>query len=200
MAYKNNLFINCPFDQDYFPLLKPALFTIIYCGLNPKISESLDSDEIRVKEIIKLINESKYSIHDLSRIEPKSKKDLPRFNMPFELGLDVGCKNFSKTDKKYLVLEEKLYRYKEVLSDISGQDIKCHKSEPILVVKSIRDWIKVIKPRSKISNYQIIWDAYNEFYFDFEQELKKDNMDPENIWELPFSELIGVMKSWIKNY
>ena len=200
MAYSTNLFINCPFDQEYFPLLKPALFSIIYCGLNPRISQTKNSDDIRIEEIKKLIEESKYSIHDLSRIEPKSKKDLPRFNMPYELGIDVGCKTFNKTDKKYLVLESQPHRYKKVLSDISGQDIKSHNSEPIQIVKSIRDWVKTIKPQKSIDNYQVLWDAYNEFHYDYETELQKDNMDPENIWEVPFSELIETMKAWIREF
>jgi len=201
MAYANNVFINCPFDQDYFPLLRPLLFTAIYCGLNPKISQTTDSDNVRVEEIKKLIYDSKYSIHDLSRIEPKSQTDLPRFNMPFELGIDVGCKTFSsRKDKRYLVLEEKPYRYKEVLSDISGQDIKAHESKPINVVKAMRDWIKGLKADKKIDNYQIIWETYNEFYYDYETELRKDNMNPDNIWEIPFSELIEIIKTWIKNY
>jgi len=200
MGYANNLFINCPFDQEYFPMLKPALFTVLYCGLNPKISQTKDSDDIRVTEIKRLIEESKYSIHDLSRIEPKNKKDLPRFNMPFELGIDVGCKAFNKTDKRYLVLESKPYRYKEVLSDISGQDIKSHNSEPLQMIKAIRDWIKTVKPKTKITNYQVIWDAYNEFYYDYETELINDKMDPDNIWEIPFSELIDIMKAWISEY
>lgn len=141
MAYKNNVFINCPFDDEYFPLLKAALFTIIYLGLNPKISQTLDSDETRLTEIKKLINESKYSIHDLSRIEPKNPDELPRFNMPFELGIDIGCKTYGeKHDKKYLILEELPFRYQQVLSDISGQDIKWHLNKPILIVKSIRNW------------------------------------------------------------
>jgi len=31
-SYEWNVFINCPFDKEYFPLLRPLLFTIIYLG------------------------------------------------------------------------------------------------------------------------------------------------------------------------
>ncbi len=27
MDFDKNIFINCPFDDDYFPLLKPLLYT-----------------------------------------------------------------------------------------------------------------------------------------------------------------------------
>jgi hypothetical protein len=79
-----NVFINCPFDNKYFPLLKPLLFTIIYLDLVPKISETSDSGQIRLNKIKELMSESKYSIHDLSRMEPLKENDFPRFNMPFE--------------------------------------------------------------------------------------------------------------------
>ena len=47
----NQVFINCPFDNNYFPLLKPLLFVLIYIGLVPKISETSDSGENRLNTI-----------------------------------------------------------------------------------------------------------------------------------------------------
>ena len=69
MIDENNAFINCPFDNLYFPLLKPLLLTIIYIDLIPKISETSDSGEARINHIVNLMSISKYSIHDLSRVE-----------------------------------------------------------------------------------------------------------------------------------
>lgn len=201
MAYRDNLFINCPFDNDYFFLLKPLLFTTIYCGLKPKISETRNSADVRLEEIKQLIQQSRYSIHDLSRIEPLTTGDLPRFNMPFELGIDVGCKTYGdRTDKKYLILEKLPYRYKEILSDISGQDIKSHNNEPRMIVQSIRNWFRSIFPRREITGYTKIWDAYNEFQYDYKEDMEIDNLDPDYIWEIPFSELIFNMKKWIDGY
>ena len=145
MSYRSNVFINCPFDSDYYSLLKSLLFTVIFCGLKPKLSETNDGDDIRVRQIQKLINESKYSIHDLSRIIPKTKKELPRFNMPFELGLDLGCKMYAKKDKKCLILEKEPYRYKQVVSDISGQDISNHSNDPVEMVKCVRNWLYKVR-------------------------------------------------------
>ena len=47
----DNVFINCPFDNQYFPLLKAQLFTVIYIGKKPKISETTDSGEVRLHKI-----------------------------------------------------------------------------------------------------------------------------------------------------
>lgn len=91
--YNNNVFINCPFDKQYKDMLQAMLFTLLYCGLEPRIaSESSDSLKIRLDKIKNLIKESRYSIHDLCRMEAEKKGDLARFNMPFELGTDFGCR------------------------------------------------------------------------------------------------------------
>jgi len=199
MPFNKNVFINCPFDDDYYPLLKPLLFTVIFCDLKPRLSETKDGDDIRVRQIQDLILDSKYSIHDLSRILPKDEQDLPRFNMPFELGLDLGCKHFLKGVKKCLILEEERYRYKEVISDISGQDISAHDNDPVVLVKMVRDWLYKVKRGNKPVAYTIIWDLYNEFVFDFDKDMRAEKMDPDKMWEIPFSELIALMTSWIKS-
>jgi len=158
MAYSKNVFINCPFDDDYYPLLKAILFTAVVCGLKPQISETSDGDDIRIRQIQNLILKSKYSIHDISRVIPKKKGDLPRFNMPLELGIDLGCKAYLKKDKKFLVLEEEPWRYKTVISDISGQDISVHSNDPLLIIKSIRDWFYKLKITPKPMAYKVIGD------------------------------------------
>lgn len=199
MSYHRNVFINCPFDDEYYPLLKALLFTTIFCRLDPKISETKDGGDVRVQQIQDLIEGSKYSIHDLSRILPKEKGDLPRFNMPYELGLDLGCRRFMLDDKKCLILEEEKYRYKIVISDISGQDISAHENDPRQLVKEVRDWLYIVKGGRKPLAYTIIWDLYNEFLFDLDTDMRAEQMDPDQMWEIPFSELITFMKDWIKN-
>jgi hypothetical protein len=76
-GFERNVFINCPFDKEYLPLLRAMLFTIVFCGFIPRIAtERDDSGESRYNKIIDLIKESKYSIHDLSRVDPLQPGDL----------------------------------------------------------------------------------------------------------------------------
>lgn len=50
--FESNVFINCPFDKDFLPLLKALLFTVIRCKLNPRIAlERFDSGETRFDKI-----------------------------------------------------------------------------------------------------------------------------------------------------
>ena len=97
----NDIFINCPFDENYKSLLKVLIFTIIHCGYNPRISlESLDSSINRLEKIQNLICAAKYSIHDISRCKASKKGEFYRLNMPFEIGLDFGCKKYGNSEQQ----------------------------------------------------------------------------------------------------
>ena len=45
MPFETDVFVNCPFDDDYLPLLRPILFAIIDLGFSPRIA--LESFEFR---------------------------------------------------------------------------------------------------------------------------------------------------------
>jgi hypothetical protein len=202
MVDAKNVFINCPFDNDYFPLLRSLLFTLIYMDFNPKISETADSGKVRIENIKDLMAVSMYSIHDLSRMEFVKKNEYPRFNMPFECGIDFGLKmsnehNFGS--KKFLILEKEPYRYQKAISDISGNDIKAHDNEPQNLVKGVRDWFRTTTGEKKVS-YREIWLAYTTFFSDYEEILETDGLSPKDINALPFSDLIDIIKDWIIAY
>jgi len=77
--FNTNVFINCPFDDEYKPLLRPLLFTIVYLGKIPRIaSERSDSGENRIDKICELISESHYGIHDLSRLKSENADEFYR--------------------------------------------------------------------------------------------------------------------------
>lgn len=199
-SFDKNVFVNCPFDTEYRNLLRPLLFTVIYIGLEPQISETRDSGEQRVNTIQGLITGSKYSIHDLSRIEVKNKKDLPRFNMPFELGLDMGCKRFGSgelTDKRCLILEKEQYRYQRVLSDISGNDIEAHKEDAQTLIRKVRNWF-VGQNIHGISSPNLIWISFNEFESSLAETLRDAGFNDLDINEMPKSEFIAYVKDWVQ--
>jgi hypothetical protein len=88
MDFDRSVFLNCPFDDAYLPLLRPILFFIFNLGLTPRIAlERLDSGRPRIEKIVSLIRDSKYAIHDLSRLKARKAGEYYRMNMPFELGL-----------------------------------------------------------------------------------------------------------------
>ena len=91
LAFERAVFINCPFDSEYSPLLEATAFCIIYFGLVPRFAnERIEAGENRLDKIADMIKNSMYSIHDLSRCKPQHVDEYFRMNMPFELGIDVG--------------------------------------------------------------------------------------------------------------
>jgi hypothetical protein len=73
--FEKNVFVNCPFDDDYRSLLIPIVFTVKYLGYQPRLSIERAA-ETRIEKILGLIRVSKFGIHDLSRIV-SSKKNGP---------------------------------------------------------------------------------------------------------------------------
>ncbi|HDD9386145.1 TPA: hypothetical protein PBQ45_005000 [Escherichia coli] len=101
MTYDTNVFINCPFDNSYDPFFDAALFAIYRCNFKPRCAlEINDAGDQRIDKINNIIKECKIGIHDISRTELDDHSNLPRFNMPLELGLFLGAKKFSSAKKQ----------------------------------------------------------------------------------------------------
>ena len=199
--FDSNIFINCPFDEEFSKLLKPIIFTILYADLTPRISlEMQDSASSRLEHIFTLIEESQYAIHDLSRLEFKSPQDLPRMNMPFELGVDLGARQFGNTnlkEKKCLVMEAYPYRYQAALSEVAGRDIKHHKNEPSKALEIVRNWIVNTCVRS-LPAASIVWNSYADFQAALVEDLQHSlGYSKREIDEMELPELMQHMQSWI---
>lgn len=175
----------------------------MYLGLNPRLSlESFDSGETRINKIVNLIHESRFGIHDLSRIVSDDKNEPFRMNMPFELGIDYGCQKLLKGQwetKKILILEKEQYRYQAALSDLSGSDIKHHGNEAIRLVKAVRDWF-ICEVFGKGPSHKKIWYAYNDFMAALADDLATEGYEPEDLEEAPISEIMSYMKEWLDKH
>ena len=96
----------------------------------------------RFEKIMDTIAESAYGIHDISRTELDSDNGLPRFNMPLELGVFLGCKRYGGRKQRLkccLVLDREKYRYQKFVSDIAGQDVRSHDANPRVAVSQVRN-------------------------------------------------------------
>ncbi len=144
-AYGANVFINCPFDRTYQPLLRAILFTVFDCGFLPRCAlEESNAANLRLEKIKRLIAESCYGIHDISCTEPDPRTHLPRFNMPLELGLFLGAAQFGPPRQRLktaLILDRHQGRYQKFISDIAGQDIRCHQASAQKLIAHVRDWL-----------------------------------------------------------
>src|SRR5262245_15578624 len=109
LSFASNIFINCRLDAEYRRLFNAIVSTILDMHFRTRCAlEACNADQIRLHKILDIIAECKYGIHDLSRTELDTASGLPRFNMPLELGLDLGCKHYGQLyqqDKSLLILD-----------------------------------------------------------------------------------------------
>lgn len=201
--FSRNVFVNCPFDSDYVPLLRPLLFTIVHVGFVPRIaSERSDSGENRIDKICALIRDCRYSIHDLSRLRASQVGEFSRMNMPFELGIEYGCRVFggaSLGTKKCLVLEKDPYEFQKAISDLSGIDIKQHGNEPRNVVRAVRDWFVATVRLRDVQSATQIWYSFEDFASDFYDKRKADGYTDEDLNMMPPPEYIDFIRRWLKH-
>jgi hypothetical protein len=186
-----SVFINCPFDKKYWPIFEAITFAVVACRFEPRSAlEELDSGTIRLTKIQRIIGRCRFGIHDLSRVQ-LSENDLPRFNMPFELGLDIAAKAFGTGPvkrKQFLILDSVPYRYQQFISDISGQDIKCHDGSPDRAIDVVRNWLRNVSRRPTMGPVEIR-QRYKGFV-DLLPELCRDRgLDREDIQFVEYVEM-----------
>jgi hypothetical protein len=195
----SNIFINCPFDKDYERLFRPLIFTIQVCGFNARSAkERFDTSEIRLEKIFELIDISKFSIHDISRVEIDKNTNFPRFNIPFELGIFVGAKQFGPKNlqRNYLVLDKNSHRFKNFISDIAGCDIAGHSNRIKTLIQEVRNWL-FHNIETNIPGADRINQHYQQFSKKLPLILKELGVTNSN---LIFREYLHIVTAWLEIY
>jgi hypothetical protein len=76
-----------PFDRLYAKLFDALVYTVHDCGCIARCAkESDDGSQVRLEKLYGIIEESRFGIHDLSRVTLDSENRLPRFNIPARVG------------------------------------------------------------------------------------------------------------------
>jgi len=195
------VFVNCPFDPEFRQLMLAMVFTIMRLDFKPRLAlERNNSAETRIRKIVDLIRESKFGLHDLSRMESTEANELARMNMPFELGIDYGCKHLKGgkwADKRILVLDTAQYRYQAALSDLAGSDIRSHRNDAKSAIREVRDWL-VTESLGTGPSFRVIWSDFNYFNAFLADELAAIGGEPEDVDTMPVPEVMEYMKQWFE--
>lgn len=189
-------FINCPFDKQYNKKFRAIVFSVSYCGFEPRCAlEVADGSQNRLDKILDIIAECRYAVHDISRVQLSD--GLPRFNMPFEVGLFFGAKRFGgriHSAKNCLVLDKVAYRYQRTLSDISGQDIQHHNDDYKEIIVLVRNWLAQFKKGALIPGDQPIAQDFGRFIRTFPRVCRDAGITSHRI---PFNDFVNIIKIWI---
>ena len=119
--------------------------------------------------------------------------------MPFELGIDFGCREFEGAacaDKRFLILEEKRYRYQAAISDIAGCDIETHSGDPKIAIGKVRNWLvneagAENVGTSKLEGKRI---AFQQWYWEMQSAAGASEAD---IKGYPTKEVLAKMREWL---
>lgn len=182
--YEGSVFINCPFDDAYKPILRAIIFTVMRCGFIPRSALEKDNGlQNRLDKIQEVIAGCQYGIHDISRTT-LNENGLPRFNMPFELGLFFGAQRYGNRQqqrKSAVIFDTERFRYQQFISDLNGVDIKEHQNKPDVAIHKVRNWLSTSSGRHSIPGYAKIIAEYRVFLKRMPRILKRLHLDEENL-------------------
>jgi hypothetical protein len=135
---EQSVFLNVPFDAEYSPLFVALIAGLTALGRSPRcVLEVPGAGLNRLERIFGLVASCRTSIHDLSRVSLSSDLNLPRFNMPFELGMAYALSRVGSHG--FFLLEEKPYRLQISLSDLNGHDPHIHDGTQAGVLRCVLD-------------------------------------------------------------
>ena len=199
-SYDNSVFINCPFDAEYRPIFEALVFVVFDCGFVPRCAyEFAGSGGARIENLVTLVRECKYRIHDISRTELSKGSKLPRFNMPLELGMFLGAMKLGTANQKKkecLILDRAPYRYQKFISDISGQDIQPHYGSFRTAIRRVRDWLNAASDPSILKpGGDLMVKRYEKFLLDLPAQCAAVHLKPD---ELTFTDIVYLISGWLQ--
>jgi hypothetical protein len=198
--FERSVFINCPFDDEFSPILQAIAFCVSNLGFVPRIAtENPDNAANRLDRVVQLVKGSKFAIHDISRCKSTEPDEFMRLNMPFELGIDFGCQKFGNgkdRSKSVLVLENRRFDYQKALSDISGWDIQAHNGDPIVAVRHVVTWLVRSAGAVRTGPARLLADyaTFQEWYWERELE---SGASEDDIRAYPTIQMIDAMMDWV---
>jgi hypothetical protein len=159
-----------------------------------------NSGEVRVEKVIRIIGESPFAVHDISRVELDPRTSLPRFNMPLELGLFLGARAYGDANnrrKSCVVLDDDQFRYQRFCSDIAGQDIRAHAGKVANAIEIVRNWLSTTPPAqgTVIPSGSVIAGRYKKFRVALQAGCDKLQL---NSRRLTFGDDVTLIVAWLQ--
>jgi hypothetical protein len=153
---------------------------------------------VRLLKILRLIRTCKLSVHDISRTELDEHYGLPRFNMPFELGLFLGLRYSglpSQAKKQCRILDRDPHRFQKYLSDIAGQDIRAHNDSVVDAIGCIRDWLRASSKQAGIPGANELVRRFNAFQQDLPELCAGARLVPTKLIFVDYCDLVS---QWLR--
>jgi len=193
-----DVFVNCPFDPHYKPLFYAIVFTVVRSGFRVRCAlETDEATENRFSKISAIVKECRYGIHDISRTEADGDPPLPRFNMPLELGLFLGARQYGNRDqkaKRCVIYDRELYRFQKYISDIAGQDIHAHDRDEQTLIVDLAAWLRAQSGDQTVPGGRAIAREFELFKRELPDICRARGLEPD---ELTFPDFNGIVVQYV---
>jgi hypothetical protein len=157
---RDKVFLNLPYGPKFERLFLSYICAIHAFGMIPRVTLEIPGGKSRLDRIFGLIQSCEYSVHDLSCVQlDRAKPSTPRFNMPFELGLEVAWRGMSSGRQKWFVMESLKYRLAKSLSDLNGTDPYIHDGT---IEGVFREMGNALVRRKRQPSVLQMWSIYRE--------------------------------------
>jgi hypothetical protein len=153
----------------------------------------------RLDKILRIVEKCKYGVHDISRTE-LNPNGLPRFNMPFELGVFFAARRFgnqSQKGKNAIIFERTQFLYLQYLSDINGVDIKAHGNDKAAIIRELRNWLKTTSRRKTIPGPVELINDFTEFENNL--SIIANNLGFDDVNTIPFNDYCTIAEEAIRD-
>ena len=166
-----SVFLNVPFDLAYRPKFIALIAGLTALGRTPRCVLEVEADGAsRLDRLLGLISSCGASIHDLSRVSLSGSQRLPRFNMPFEVGLAVGIG--LRGSHRFFLFEEKPFRLQASLSDLNGHDPHIHGGTQTGVLRCLLDCFAADAPVPQLAELRRFTSRVSTIVSDLESDAK----------------------------
>jgi hypothetical protein len=143
-----------------------------------------------------LLTDPFWLLLDLSRTELSTHTNLPRFNMPLELGIFLGIKQSApaRSRKKTCLIFVKDSRNLSFITDLNGMDVEGHGDDPEKTISSIRKWL-CSDARLEGEPASTILRLFREFESEFPEILKRIGYETN---EPQYGDILKIVGDWLK--
>jgi hypothetical protein len=194
-----DVFINCRFDPDWNSHFEALVFAVIACGFKVRCAREMDDAAgTRIDKLYQIIAESRFGIHDLSCVELDPASNLPRFNMPLELGFFLAAKRYGgdgQKEKRCLIFDSEPYRYQRFISDLNGMDFTPHNNDAPQMVISVRNFLQAASRRKTIPTGRNVALSHASFVVARPDLLAAAELGHNNV---PFADFEQLVLAWVR--
>jgi hypothetical protein len=153
--YTNHqVFLNYPFDEEFYPLAHAMAFAVVAAGLLPVCAYDLSTpDRPRLEILVEAIQSCRYSAHDFSRFEGQGPRNFARMNMPIEMGMALfHALDTQRQEHRCVFFVPTAHDYKAFASDLAGLDPRIHNNDHIRLLTDMYEWLRSVVPPTLFSS------------------------------------------------